>query len=318
VKRSNRLLILIGVFLAAFAFVGVVLIANNAGLGGGATAAPTPTPEPKTTVVVAKQDIHLGDKITADMVTAKQVTVSEKLALGTDTFTSTNEVIGKIAGGSIAKDEVLHSGTDFLPAGTMAEGQSITSGIASGMDAVAIEVDQVNGVGTLIVGGDHVDVILATQVSMIGLTNMKTAGKNSLTLTSGTDVTSKLIIENRKVLATLLPPPETTTGAAGLQTQAAPQGTSATISNNGRHMIVILEVTPAEAEVIRYAQRLEASGDQSYVTLGLALRSDKDNDSTTKWNTGGITFARLVQLYGVLPPDPRGFIPQDIRNGIQW
>ncbi len=314
-KRSNRLLILIGFVLAACAFVGVVLLANGGGGLGSATPAPTPTPEPKTTVVVAAVDIQLGDKITADKVKTKQVTVSEKLSLGSDTFTTTDQVIGMSAGGTIAKDSVLHSGTDFLPPGTMAAGRSIAGGIAPDMLAVSVEVDQVNGVGTLIVGGDHVDVVVAliwTELKIDGVT------KNGSKITIGGNPagTSKLVIQNRKVLTVLLPEPETGTGI-GAAASATPKKSGRTITNSGQHMMVILEVTPAEFEIIRYAQRHGEIDEGEYLTLGLALRSDKDNDKAPVTTTG-INFSRLVQLYGVLPPDPRGLLPDDIGRGIQW
>jgi Flp pilus assembly protein CpaB len=315
VKRSNRLLILIGFVLAACAFVGVVLIANNsAGGGGNATSAPTPTPEKMTTVVVASVDINLGDKITAQNVKTKQVTISEKIALGPDTYSTTDEVIGMVAGGSITASQPLHSGTDFLPPGSMAAGRSIAGGIAPDMLGMSMEVDQINGVGTLIVGGDHVDVILAMRAPTLKISGVVTKGKHEISVDASTGSTSKLILQNRKVLTVLLPQAEAKPEAG---TSAAPAKTSATISNNGQHMIVILEVTPQEAEIIRYAQREEADDSQNYISLGLALRSDKDNDKAPVTTTG-ITFARMVQLYGVLPPDSRAIIPTDLLSGIQW
>lgn len=311
-KRSNRLLILIGVFLAVFAFIGVVLISNTGGTAT-ATSGPTATPETTVDVVIAAVDIHLGDKITADMVTTKKVTLTEQTRLGDDTYSSPLEVIGKIAGGTIGKDEVLHSSTDFLASGTMAKGQSIAGGIAPDMVAVSLEVDQVNGVGNLLVPGDHVDLILSMWVG-----DLKLAGKtvNGNPVTAGSNpVTAKLIIQNRKVLATLLPPPPEEQST----TTAAPKAakSSDTVTNNGQHMYVILEVKPQEAEVIRYAQREEKIEPQNYITLGFALRSDKDNDKPDTTTTG-INFSRLVQMYNVLPPDPRGILPPDINKGIQW
>ena len=82
-------------------------------------------------------------------------------------------------------------------------------------------------------------------------------------------------------------------------------------------MIVVVEVTPEEAEVIRWAQREEKVDPQNYITLSLALRSDKDNDAPAV-TTAGITFKQLVTIYGVLPPDPRGIIPADLAKQISW
>jgi len=84
-----------------------------------------------------------------------------------------------------------------------------------------------------------------------------------------------------------------------------------------RTMIAIVEVTPDEAEIIRWAQRAETEGTQNYIDLAFALRSTKDN-SAPPVVTPGITFKMLVDKYGVLPPDPRGILPADLAQGIQW
>ena len=82
-------------------------------------------------------------------------------------------------------------------------------------------------------------------------------------------------------------------------------------------MIVILEVLPQEAEVIRWAQRAEKLDPQNYITMDLALRSPKDNDAAAVGTTG-ITYKQLVQAWGVLPPDARAIIPADVAKGISW
>ena len=78
-KRSNRLIILLGIFLAVIGGLGTMVVLNSSGGGGigGASATPTPTAEPVTTVVIAKTDINLGDKITADMVGVTKMTISQ-------------------------------------------------------------------------------------------------------------------------------------------------------------------------------------------------------------------------------------------------
>ena len=58
----------------------------------------------------------------------------------------------------------------------MADGQDIAGAVASGMVAVTMEVDQVNGVGTLIVPGDHVDIVLSVWMDQFGISGGKTTG----------------------------------------------------------------------------------------------------------------------------------------------
>ena len=65
-KRSNRLILLIGVLLAAIAFVGVIMLTGNNSSGGGT---PTASAAPTTAKVVkATVDIPAGTKVTASMV----------------------------------------------------------------------------------------------------------------------------------------------------------------------------------------------------------------------------------------------------------
>jgi len=320
VKRSNRLLVLFGLI---FALVGgglaFVVASGGSGTGTGARPSATPTAEPMTTVVRATQDINLGDQIAAAMVESKPISVSERAKLGPDTFTTVDEVIGKIAGGKISTGEPLVGSRDFLDPGSMTDGRDIAGAIASGYVGVAIELDQINGVGTLIVPGDRVNIILSIYVDQLPLSNT-TNPKLAIAVPGGKDVTTKMVIQNRKVISTLLPPPVAAAGAASVaNASAAPVAAPTTplVHNDGRHMIAIIEVKPDEAEIIRWAQREEKTDTQSYIDLSVALRSDKDN-ALPNADTPGITFKMLVVKYGVLPPDPRAIIPADIAANLQW
>ena len=63
-KRSNRLVILVGVLLAVMAFVGIVVLLGRS--SGPNTATPT-----TVKVLVAKADIAIGDAVTPDKVVVK-------------------------------------------------------------------------------------------------------------------------------------------------------------------------------------------------------------------------------------------------------
>ncbi len=317
-KRSNRLLILLGIFLAIAGGIGAVVVANGPGGGtGGTTASPSPTPEPTVQVVVAKVDINLGDQITAAMVGTKTVTISVRAALGQGTFTTTDQVIGKIAGGKIAAGQVLIGSRDLLTPGSLADGQDIAGAITPGMVAVSMQVDQMTGVGTLIVPGDHVDIILSVYSDQIALTGTD-PNKIAITLAGGSHPTTKMIIQDRKVIATLLPPVAPAAApAAGASAAVAPEPTTPIVQLTGRQMMAIVEVNPDEAEIINWAQRAEAPSARQSIDLSLALRAPGDNGKPAVV-TPGITFKMLVDKYGVLPPDPRGILPADLARGIQW
>jgi Flp pilus assembly protein CpaB len=269
-----------------------------------------------TTVVRATVDINLGDQIAAAMVESKPISVSERAKLGPDTFTTVDEVVGKIAGGKISIGEPLVGSRDFLNPGSMTDGKDISGAIASGYLGVSIELDQINGVGTLLVPGDRVNIILSVYVNQLALANTNNP-KLPITLDGGKDVTTKMIIQNRKVIATLLPPLPAAVPLTNASGEPIAVPTTPTVQNDGRHMIAIIEVKPDEAEMIRWAQREEKTDTQSYIDLSVALRSDKDN-ALPNAVTPGITFKMLVDKYGVLPPDPRAIIPADIAANLQW
>jgi Flp pilus assembly protein CpaB len=311
------LLVLFGLI---FALVGgglaFVVASGGSGTGTGAAASAAPTAEPQTTVVRAKVDINLGDRITADMVEAKAISVSDRAKLGVDTFTTVDEVVGKIAGGKISIGEPLVGSRDFLNPGSMTDGKDIAGAIASGYMGVSIELDQINGVGTLLVPGDRVNIILSVYVSQLTLANTNNP-KLPISLGGGKDVTTKMVIQNCRVIATLLPPPTAAVPLPTASGQPIAVSTTPTVQNVGRHMIAIIEVKAADAEVIAWAQREEKTDTQSYIDLSVALRSDKDN-ALPIVVTPGITFKMLIDKYNVLPPDPRAIIPADIAANLQW
>jgi Flp pilus assembly protein CpaB len=315
VKRSNRLLILLGVLLAFTGAIGAMVIASGGSKTTGPSAAsPSITPEPKVQVVVANKDIAAGVQITTEMLTTEEQPISV-VTLAGDTFTDPSAVNGRITAASVKKGQIIVGSRDLLTPGSMADGQSISASIASGMVAMAMEVDQINGVGTLIVPGDRVDIVLSVYVPSIGLENKDPAGV-TVTIDSARDVTSKMIIQNVRVLGTLLPPVTQVTEAqpSGVP---IPVATAPIVQLTGRHEGVIVEVTPEQAEVLRWAQREEITDSQNYIDLALALRSNQDNDLPPA-TTGGITFKQLVDKYGVLPVDQRAILPADLAAQIQW
>ena len=327
-KRSNRLLILLGLIVAISGAVAAAVVANGSGGGGGNSAGPSasntpaPTPEPTVPVVVATQDIHAGDTITSSMVGLKAFTISEAAKFGPDIFTTPAQVVGNIAAAEITNGQPIVASRDFIStSGAVSDGKDLSPAITKGMVAVAVELDQTNGVGTLIVPGDHVDIILSVYVESLALTGPD-AAKNSIVLAGGQQVTSKMVIRNRRILATLLPPTLPVGGAATANPSAplvTPSPSAGVINFTSRHMIAMVEVMPEEAEVIRWAQRVEKADPQNYIDLSLALRSRADDDTKgSHADTGGITYYQLVQNYGVLPPDPRAIIPSKLGIVVQW
>ena len=88
-KRSNRLLILLGLLIAITgALAAMAYVAGSGGGGGGneAAASPSATPGPTVPVVVAATDITAGTTITAAMVKVTPMSLADIQALNLVTF----------------------------------------------------------------------------------------------------------------------------------------------------------------------------------------------------------------------------------------
>ncbi len=288
-KRSNRLILLIGLFLAVVAFVGVILLTNNGTSGTGTPAVPT-----TAKIVVAAQDIPLGTTITAAMVVTKDVPIADKPA---DAFVLPEAVIGKIVRTDVTSGGYISTST-FSAAASLID---VAQLLDPGLGAVSVQVDQVSGVGTLIKPGDRVDVVLAINDATKDPIVVAAPKGGQATTAAGAfepfntllnSTTIKVLVQNVQVVGTILPPPVAQQGAAQGTTGT---GTTpeATTTLNGQAQIVILALTAQQAELVRFTQ-LDGN-------LSLVLRSPKDKDAPAV-KTSGITLRQLVDSYGVIPP----------------
>lgn len=290
-KRSNRLILLIGVFLAALAFVFVVILLGGGagGLTGGGAATSAPPVEAAT--VVAARDIPLGVTVTAAMVTTQTllITDQEPGAYGT-----VSGAIGKVARQTITKGQQITS-FQFSDSGSTAQIECL-----AGFTCIAVQVDQVSGVGTLIKTGDYVDVVanISPTFPLNSFLENATAATVIGQLYDPTSV--KVLIQGVQVVATLLPPPPA--AEAGAATPAPAPDTGGT-SLTGQQEIVIIAVTPQQAEVVKFAQ-LDG-------TITLTLRSPKDFVDASgnpvvppTVTTTGVVLKTMIDDWGVLPPLP--------------
>lgn len=288
-KRSNRLILLIGFFLAAVAFVGVVLLLGNQGGGGGGV-----QPDANTsTIVVASANIELGTTITEDLVETQEVKLTEKPV---GSYTLESEVIGRAVTTQLTKGQQV----DANAFSTSTVNPDVARLLDPGKRAIAVSVDQVSGVGTLLKPGDRVDVVLALsedQASKNPLIVEKAPTREGQPLVTvrnfGTiddllnNTTVKVLVENLRIVGTLLPVP---TGQEPADPNA-PTGPS--YSGQNGTQLVILEVDSQQAELIRFTQ-LDGN-------LSLVLRAPGDAEAAPV-KTTGITVRELVDKYGVLPP----------------
>ncbi len=280
---------LVGVFLAIIAFVGILLLTQNP------PRADTPA-GPKTTgnVVVATVDIPLSTRIKADQVTIKELPLT---AISVGAFQDPSQVIGQIA------RETVGSGAQITLAtvGASQGGQITNIQCPVTQRCIAVQVDQLTGVGTVIKTGDYVDMIIGLAIGIFTFNPVD----SSVTVVAGLNETSvKVVLQGMQVMGTLLPPvaatPQASPGTGGTTTP----GTALTDAQQ----IVVLSVTAQQAEVIRFAQ---ISGTAPLGAVSLVLRSTDDFiDPITNQplvpvdvTTTGVILKTLVTSYGVLPPE---------------
>jgi Flp pilus assembly protein CpaB len=273
------------VLLAVVAFGGVIVLFNQK--PQPVSTAPTELP-----TVYAKVNIPLGTVITGEMVETRNQNVNVRPA---DAFGDVGQVIGKTVRTDVAAQALLTPADFQAGAGG---GQDVAHLLDPGLRAIAVQVDQGTGVGTLINVGDRVDMVVGfTGADKFPTVAIDTTTK-SLTTVSGINSTStKVVLQNMQVIGTLVPPAPTATSTAGGQSTNTAPGTSLT----GQQELVILAVTPQQAEVIKFAQ---IDGQ-----ISLVLRSPKDfldangnPISPQPDTTSGVVLKTLIENFGVLPP----------------
>jgi Flp pilus assembly protein CpaB len=288
-KRSNRLVLLVGVFLAVVAFVGIALLLNQP--------PPDKTAVTKQPTVLATQDIPLGTTITQSMVTVQELDVATERK--TDAFSSDKLVIGEVARRKIGNGAQLVNG-DFDTASTGCG----TIDVPAGLRAMSVQVDQVSGVGTVINAGDYTDAVVGFTGDKFPVVTLNPQD-NSITVVAGVNSTSvKLLVEGMQVLCRQLPPPTTTANGQQTSTDSGNGGSEQPqVSLNGQQEIVILAVTPAQAEILKFAQ-LDGS-------ISLILRAAADfKDVATGASvvpppagTEGVTLKKLTTDFAVPIPE---------------
>ena len=281
-KRTNRLVILVGVLLAVLAFVGIVVLLGRS---------TTPSTAEKVTVdvVVAKVDIAIGDAVTPDLVEVKAVdpaaVVGTRIADPSQlTGTPALFPVGK---GSQVSQEAVGLGTT----GTFC----ITCQLEPGEKAIAFQVERVTGLDFLVQPGDHIDILFRGEVQVVQQTVDSTDAQPRFEPISGLEnaPTVKTLLQNKRVLyvsATKIKPikdPSATPVPAGTATKA-----EATIET----VVIVFAGNDADAEVIKFAQN-----DQSIIgPLTAVLRNAKDEVIE---DTTGVTFKILVERFGIPIPD---------------
>ena len=280
-KRSNRLVILVGVLLAVLAFVGIVVL-----LGQNAN---QQEPEKRTvTVIVAKDDIAIGDSVTPDLVEPKEVDPAAVVGtrIADPSALTGAPALFPISAGSQVSLESLGGGSG--------KNVCITCQLEPGQKAIAFQVERVTGLDFLIQPGDHIDILFRGEVQVLQPTIDSDPANPRFEPITGLESapTVKTLLQDKRVLyvsATKIKPiadPEATPVPGGA---AKPEAVIETV-------VIVFAGTDADAEVIKFAQN-----DQSVLgPLTAVLRSTED---TIIEDTTGITFRILVERFGIPIPD---------------
>lgn len=282
-KRSNRLILLIGVFLAIVAFIGVILILQTPATPGSNGQAEVT----KTKIVKAVVEIPLGTIVTTDMITEVEVNLADAPA---GAIHLAGSAIGRVARVNVLTDQIILEST-FTGSAVAADIQ-----VPPGGRAFPLQVDQITGVGTLIKPGDYVDVVIGLTSSSFPIVTVNPADQ-SITVVQGLNGDSvKLLLQSLQVIQVILPPPATDANGQPV--------VSSGVVLNGQQEIVIVSGTANQIEVLKFLQ-MDAN-------VSLVLRSAADfqeRDPVTNAIiipvdeiTDGVILKTLVDKYGVIRP----------------
>jgi Flp pilus assembly protein CpaB len=294
VKRSNRLVILVGVLLAVLAFVAIVILLNQGGGVGG----PGETPEPTTvTVLVANEPIDLAEPVTPEKVTPQQV---DPLAVIGTPLSSASQLQGQPA--LIAIPEGTQVSGEAVGLGGPGTAIDISAQLEPGEKAIAFQVDRVTGLDFLVTAGDDIDIIMSQQISVLQETADSAANTDETAPPRFETVvglenqrTVKTVLQDKRVLyvsdtrAVEQEPTEDTNGDGVVDENDTP--TEAVIDS----VIIVFAGSDQDAEVIKFAQN--ALGEQGSLTAVVRHLDDDEEEDTL-----GITIDQMVAEYGLRIP----------------
>jgi Flp pilus assembly protein CpaB len=290
VKRSNRLVILVGVLLAVLAFVGIVIILNNNGS----------QQTNKTTdvvVTVAKVAIAIGDPVTPDKAETKTVPQD---AVQQTRIADPSLLTGRPALAAINVGEQITQEKAGINPGT----PPLSQQLKPGEKAIAFQVDRVTGMDFLILPGDHIDVVVAQDVTPIQQTadsvteqrqNPRAPARYEAVTGLSNVRTVKTILTDRRVLYV--------SGTKVRQVQTGTPSASAQQAQQTAQLdsvIIVFAGNDQDAELIKFAQRDFGEVGQ----LSAIVRRTADTEEGVKDpETTGVTLNLLVEKYGVPIPD---------------
>jgi Flp pilus assembly protein CpaB len=302
VKRSNRLVILVGVLLAILAFVAIVILLNQ---GGDDGSGPNASAEPETvTVLVATQPIAVGDPIVPDVVEPREVSPDavQGTALSDPSQVSGQPALFAIPEGSQVSGEAIGQ--------VDPDDVDIPRLLQPGEKAIAIRVDAVTGMGFLVQPGDTIDLVVSAEISVLQETADSTQNDDPAAPPRFEEIpglegvrTVKAVLQDKRVLyvsgtRAQAPEPQDTNNDGVIDEQDDPPSQAAIES-----VIIVFAGTAQDAEVVRWTQRdqgeLSSERTELAQSISVIVRHDEDDAVET---TVGVTIDSLVAEYGLRIP----------------
>jgi Flp pilus assembly protein CpaB len=275
VKRSNRLVILVGVLLAVLAFVAIVILLNQRPPETG-----TDTEPDTATVLVASDPITIGTQVTPDMVETREIpleAVQVGALLDPSQLSDRTALFDVPAGAQITESLFGAGGGSSVDI----EGQ-----LLPGEKAYAVQFDPVTGLNFLVQQGDHVDIVLTLDFASGTVAGSPHLRPNDTEIVR----TVKAVLQNKRVLyvsATNIPPPPVVDEEGN---EVPPPETVAPTS-----IIVIFAGTNEDAELMTFAQR--GAGEVGALTMTL-----READNEEPEDSPGVTLEDLFETYGLVIP----------------
>jgi pilus assembly protein CpaB len=273
VRRTSRLVLLLGVFLAALVFV-VIILGSGPKIDPNTPTASAPTQLP---TLIALVDIPLGTIVTQDMFTERTLAVNLRSA---NVYGDRSEVVGKTTRTALVAGAQVHT-SDF-------QNRAVPIAVPPGRRAMTMVVNQLTGVGNLLETGDTVDLIISLRGDAFPVVQVLADG--SVTVVSGINPLSiklPLLLQDVQIIGTIETPVAVPAAAEGQPAPSAAPGVNLEIQK-----LLVLSVTPAQAEVLLFARTTGV--------LDAILRSPLDAGLTA--DTTGVILKTLVDDYGILPP----------------
>ena len=300
-KRSNRLVILVGVLLAILAFVAIVILLNQGGTGPS-TADQSAEPA-RETVLVAKQAIEVGTPITPDLVEPREVSPEavEGTALSDPSQVSGQPALFAIpARSQVSAEAIGRADPDDI---------DIPRLLRPGEKAITIRVDAVTGAGFLVQPGDTIDLVISSDVSVLQPTADSLAnpdGPQRFEEVTGLEGmrTVKAVLQDKRVLyvsatRAQAPTPTDTNNDGVINEDDGPPAQTAIES-----VIIVFAGTAQDAEVVRWTQRdqSELSSERTELPSSISVIIRHDDDDAVE-TTVGVTIDSLVAEYGLRLPE---------------